>query len=193
MDPQQIHRGRSPLTVSTDASSRGRAFSVGAHSRELTPTSGYGSHSPDSSTGGFVQSHLDGFVFAADSQSRARRGSKESSSSDGMSFQQPSAPKHPASRAHRALHQTHSEPGYPHSQLHRYPPPAHPLRQWPTSPLADEGDLLRRGEEMLEQEFSDLTSRPGQQQSLMYKRFARVGPKRGVYRFSPPPVDGSMV
>ena len=197
VDPQQIQRGRSPLTVSTDASSRGRAFSTGAYSRELTPTSGYGSHSPDSSAAGFLQSHLDGFVFAADSQlsSRARRGSKESSSSDGtyMSLQQPSAPKHPASRAHRALHQTHSEPGYPHSQVHRYPPPTHPLRQWPTSPLADEGDLLRRGEEMLEQEFSEFTSRPGQQQSLMYKRFTKVGPKRGVYRFSPPPVDGSMV
>lgn len=177
---------------------RGRAFSTGAYSRELTPTSGYGSHSPDSSCAGVLPSHLDGFVLVADSQlsSRARRGSKESSSSsDGtyMSFQQPSAPKHPASRAHRTLHQTHSEPGYLLTQPHRHHPPAHPLRQWPTSPLADEGDLLRRGEEMLEQEFSEFTSRPGQQPSLMYRRFTKVGPKRGVYRFSPPPVDGSMV
>ena len=196
-------RSNSPLTVSTDANSRGRALSTGAYNRELTPTSGYGSHSPDSSTAGFSQSHLDNFVLTADSHlpNRARRGSKESSSSsDGtyMSFQQPStaAAKHPAYRAHRALHQTHSEPLYPLSkppQQHRAPPPPQPLRQWPAGPLADESDLLRKGQEMLEQEFSEFTAHAGQPQGLMYRRFAKVGPKKGAFRFSPPPVDGSMV
>lgn len=205
VDPQlgNAHfRGKSPLTISTDVNSRGRAFSTGTYSRELTPTSGYGSHSPDSSTAGFSQSHLDNFVFTADSHlsSRVRRGSKESSSSsDGtyMSFQQQPPAKHPTKRVHRALHQTHSEPGYPLSQLtqpHRYPPtrPAHQLQQRPVAPPADESALLRKGQEMLEQEFRDY-AQSSRQNSLMYQRFKKVGPKRAVYRFSPPPVDGSMV
>lgn len=45
---------------------------------------------------------------------------------------------------------------------------------------------------MLEQEFREY-AQSSHQNSLMYQRFKKVGPKRAVYRFSPPPVDGSMV
>ena len=206
------YRGPSPLTIRTDATSRGRPMSAGAYNREPTPTSGYGSHSPDSmaaSSGCFSQSHLDSFVLTADSQltSRVRRGSKESSSSsDGtyMSFQQPQQPlaKH---RPHTTLHQTHSEPGYPLSQPVQpvwCPPPAHPFWKKPVVPTEDDTALLRKGEEMLEQEFKkDFTSTQpaqtvqltSQQKSLMYQRFRKVGYKKAVYRLSSSPGEGSMV